>query len=252
MSEARPLASPSPRADLATALALAFASALPSLLTWLYVIALAGGRRRRPAPPGRLRGRQGGAVRLPSGSSSCCGSAAVPGRRWPRPEGRRARTRLRPGGRRRDVRAVLRLAAGFGPAGTHARPCCGRSSRISASIRGHVSWPWPRFTSRRNSLFEEYYYRWFVFGRMRAFMATAAAAVAERPRLHGSSRHCAGRLPARPVLDRRRPLSLCIAVGGGVWAWLYARTGSLYAPGSSHAIIDAAVLAIGWDLVQRG
>jgi len=44
------------------------------------------------------------------------------------------------------------------------------------------------------------------------------------------------------------PLSLAIAAGGAMWAWLYARTGALYAPWVSHAVIDLAVLAVGWDL----
>jgi membrane protease YdiL (CAAX protease family) len=45
------------------------------------------------------------------------------------------------------------------------------------------------------------------------------------------------------------PLSLGIAVGGAVWAWLYERTGSIYAPWLSHLIIDVAIFAVGYDLI---
>ena len=103
-----------------------------------------------------------------------------------------------------------------------------------------------------HSLFEEYYYRWFLFGRLRTFLPLPAAVVLSG--LAFMAHHVivlAAFLPGQ-FWTAAAPLSLCIAVGGGVWAWLYARTGSLYAPWISHAIIDAAILAIGWDLVQRG
>ena len=45
-------------------------------------------------------------------------------------------------------------------------------------------------------------------------------------------------------------LSACIAVGGAVWAWLYDRTGSLLGPWLSHMLVDAAIFAIGYDLVR--
>ncbi len=47
------------------------------------------------------------------------------------------------------------------------------------------------------------------------------------------------------------PFSLAIAFGGAVWAWLYHRTGSLLGPWLSHAIVDFAVMAIGYDLAFR-
>jgi len=45
------------------------------------------------------------------------------------------------------------------------------------------------------------------------------------------------------------PLSLCIAAGGAFWAWLYERSGSVYAPWVSHLLVDVVVLAVGYDLV---
>lgn len=48
------------------------------------------------------------------------------------------------------------------------------------------------------------------------------------------------------------PFSICIAVGGAFWAWLYDRTGSIYSPWISHLLVDLAILAIGYDLVFGG
>jgi membrane protease YdiL (CAAX protease family) len=44
--------------------------------------------------------------------------------------------------------------------------------------------------------------------------------------------------------------SVCVAVGGAVWAWLYERTESLLGPWLSHLLVDAAIFAIGYDLVR--
>ena len=45
--------------------------------------------------------------------------------------------------------------------------------------------------------------------------------------------------------------SLATAVGGAFWAWLYARSGSLYAPWLSHLLIDAGIFWVGYDLIQN-
>jgi hypothetical protein len=47
------------------------------------------------------------------------------------------------------------------------------------------------------------------------------------------------------------PFSLCIAVGGAFWAWLYERTGAIYSAWVSHGIIDAAIFGLGWVLLSR-
>ena len=104
------------------------------------------------------------------------------------------------------------------------------------------------FIAVGNSLLEEYYFRWFIFGRMRAFLPlpsaiAASALVFMAHHIILLSVYLPGHFWTLTV-----PLSLCIAVGGGIWSWLYARTGSLYAPWLSHAIIDVAIGVVGWDL----
>ena len=44
-------------------------------------------------------------------------------------------------------------------------------------------------------------------------------------------------------------LSVGIALGGAFWAWLYERTRSLYGPWLSHLLIDAALMAIGYQMM---
>jgi hypothetical protein len=45
------------------------------------------------------------------------------------------------------------------------------------------------------------------------------------------------------------PFSLCVAVGGGVWAWLYHHTGTIYANWLGHLLVDAAILVVGYAMV---
>lgn len=105
------------------------------------------------------------------------------------------------------------------------------------------------FLSVAHSLMEEYYWRWFVFGGLRKGL----------PRLPAYLLSCAAFtshhvivlwmfFPTRPW-SAVLPFSLQVAVGGAVWAWLYERTGSVYSPWLSHALVDAAILAVGYDLI---
>jgi membrane protease YdiL (CAAX protease family) len=43
--------------------------------------------------------------------------------------------------------------------------------------------------------------------------------------------------------------SLAIALGGGVWAWIYHRSDSLYGPWLSHLFVDVAIFVVGYDMV---
>ncbi len=102
-----------------------------------------------------------------------------------------------------------------------------------------------------HSFLEEYYWRWFVFGRLRTLLPFApAVAIAS---LGFMAHHVIvlwGFFPGK-VLAGVLPASLGIALGGAVWAWIYERGGSLLAPWLSHLLVDAGVFAIGWDLIQR-
>lgn len=103
------------------------------------------------------------------------------------------------------------------------------------------------FYSVFHSLLEEYYWRWFVFGHLRRSLPVTTAAVLSS--LAFMSHHIlvvgelAGAYNARTWL-----LASTVGVGGLIWAWLYHRSRSLYGPWLSHALVDAALLWIGYGL----
>jgi membrane protease YdiL (CAAX protease family) len=106
------------------------------------------------------------------------------------------------------------------------------------------------FVSIPHSFFEEYYWRWFVFGRLQrhvpvwlaitlsslAFMAHHVVVL---------SFYFPGKFWIGAV-----PFSLCVAGGGAAWAWLYYRTRNLYATWLSHLLVDLAIMVVGYDLIK--
>lgn len=103
------------------------------------------------------------------------------------------------------------------------------------------------FYSLVHSLLEEYYWRWFVFGQLRRFTGLGVAIAVSS--LGFMAHHVLvlaiyfGWLSPVTVL-----FSLAVAVGGAVWAWLFERTGTLYAPWFGHLLVDAGIFIIGYDL----
>jgi uncharacterized protein len=107
------------------------------------------------------------------------------------------------------------------------------------------------FIVAAHSLLEEYYWRWFVFRRLRDQMPFGPAALLSG--LAFMAHHVVVLHVYLPgyFWSAVVPLSLGIAVGGMVWAWLYERTGSIWSSWLSHALVDATIFVIGWNLVQR-
>jgi membrane protease YdiL (CAAX protease family) len=107
------------------------------------------------------------------------------------------------------------------------------------------------FYSVIHSLLEEYYWRWFVFGWLKRHIRLWPAVVLASLGFMGH--HVivlAVYFPGvKKFLTLVVPFALGVAIGGGVWCWLYHKTGSLYAAWISHLLIDAAVMCIGYDLV---
>ena len=102
-----------------------------------------------------------------------------------------------------------------------------------------------------HSFLEEYYWRWFVFGRLCTLMPVWAAIALSS--LGFMAHHVI--VVHAYVPDRFwtavTPASLCVAAGGAVWAWLYHKARSILAPWVSHALIDISLFVVGWDLMQR-
>lgn len=104
------------------------------------------------------------------------------------------------------------------------------------------------FYSLIHSLLEEYYWRWFVFDRLRYLTSVNAAIVVSSLGFMAHhvivlAKYFHGLSPLTVLL------SLCIAVGGAFWAWLYNRTGSLWPSWLGHAIVDAAIFWVGYQMV---
>ncbi len=106
------------------------------------------------------------------------------------------------------------------------------------------------FIAVLHSFLEEYYWRWFLFGRLRKHLSFTLAAVLSS--LAFMSHHVIVLYVYLPghFWTAVVPLSLCIAVGGFFWAWLYEHTRTIYAAWLSHLLIDAGVLVIGYDLLR--
>jgi hypothetical protein len=107
------------------------------------------------------------------------------------------------------------------------------------------------FYSVFHSLLEEYYWRWFVFGRLRRllpigraiFLASLAFAAH-----HGIvlGNYFGGFSPVTWLL------TFGVALGGAAWCEIYRRSGSLLGPWLSHAMVDAAIFAVGFAMVHHG
>jgi hypothetical protein len=105
------------------------------------------------------------------------------------------------------------------------------------------------FIAGLHSLMEEYYWRWFVFGELRRRVAVAPAIALSALAFMAHHVVVLGVYLPRHFFTAALPFSLCVALGGAMWAWLYQRTGTIYSCWVSHLIIDAAILAVGYDMV---
>ena len=129
------------------------------------------------------------------------------------------------------------------------------------------------FYSLCHSLMEEYYWRWFVFGLLRRDTLTANFGLSSG---HDSAVGMGAirfRLPfgiailisslgfmAHHVLllatyfgwtsPATYIFSLAVAIGGVAWGWLFERTGSLAGAWVSHLLVDAAIFVIGFSVIH--
>lgn len=227
---------------------LVFALALPTFLTWLYFVALAHGVQ--PNPIQQAVYVLGKVVQF-----------ALPvldgwlwDRRWPKA------ALFSPRGLGVGVLFGLAVAAGMialyhlGLKGTPLLEGTADEVRAKVNQLGIAApaafFAFAAFISLAHSGLEEYYWRWYGYGRLRDYMPTGWANVVAG--LAFMSHHVillGLYLPGRFWL-LAVPFSLCIAVGGMFWAWLYQRTGSLLGPWVSHALVDVAIFVIGWDLIR--
>jgi membrane protease YdiL (CAAX protease family) len=99
-----------------------------------------------------------------------------------------------------------------------------------------------------HSLLEEFYWRWFVFGRLRRLVPALAAGLLSSLAFMAFHLIDLGAFFPGRFLQLALPLGVCVGIGGAGWCWLYQRSGSLYGPWLCHLLIDGALLTVGYDL----
>ncbi|MCK4628056.1 MAG: CPBP family intramembrane metalloprotease [Sedimentisphaerales bacterium] len=108
-------------------------------------------------------------------------------------------------------------------------------------------WSFGVFLAVGHSLLEEYYWRWFVFGRLRKFLKSAVSAA-----LLGSLTFAAHHyvvLGCFFSLAGAVLLGTSVAMGGCLWCWMYNRQKTLIGCWLSHALIDMMIMYIGYRLI---
>ncbi len=96
-----------------------------------------------------------------------------------------------------------------------------------------------------HSFMEEYYWRWFVYDLSKRFYSRTIANVLSSV---GFAAHHVIVLAFFFGWDSPWTylISVSIAVGGVVWAWMYERDGTLWSAWVSHAIVDAGIFTLGY------
>jgi uncharacterized protein len=111
-------------------------------------------------------------------------------------------------------------------------------------------WAFGLFLAVGHSLLEEYYWRWFVFGRLRELLrgwrAHALTAVA-------FSAHHVVITTQFFSFEWGLVFGLLTGAGGWIWSWMYERQGTLTGAWVSHMLVDFAILGVGhWLLFGWG
>jgi membrane protease YdiL (CAAX protease family) len=105
------------------------------------------------------------------------------------------------------------------------------------------------FYSLFHSLMEEYYWRGFVFAELKEMIAPGAA-VALSSAAFMAHHVILLWLYFRGTWWLIPFLAAGVAVGAVFWACLYRKSESLLGPWLSHILVDAAIMAAGWDMIR--
>ena len=104
------------------------------------------------------------------------------------------------------------------------------------------------FYSVAHTFLEEYYWRWFVYRRLRSRTSKVTATIVSS--LGFMAHHV---ILMGFYTGWTSPwtyfFSGAVAVGGAYWAWLYERSETLVAPWVSHFFVDVAIFSVGWVLI---
>ena len=102
-----------------------------------------------------------------------------------------------------------------------------------------------------NSLLEEYFWRWFIFARLREVFARSVAGVAAAVVVCGLLFTAHHVVALKVYFDWPTTLvaSLGVFIGGVTWSLIYLRYKNIYAAYVSHVWADVIIFWIGWQLI---
>ena len=233
---------------------LAVAMAYPTALSWIYFIGLAHAEH-----PGTPNSAAGNPLAVAAYSIGKIVQFAFP-LAWLWGIERRRLVLAAPDRRGMMLGIACGLLVGAGVLGSYGflrdntSLLSGTADRIHVKLQEFgIGSPWPYvafaiFLSVAHSFLEEYYWRWFVFGSLRERLPVAAAiSLASLAFMAHHVVILAVFFPGR-FWSLALPLSVGVGIGGAIWAWLYERSGSIYACWLSHLLVDAAIMAVGYDL----
>jgi CAAX protease family protein len=136
------------------------------------------------------------------------------------------------------------------PAGVFDAPAVQVRNKV-AGIGIHGFWPYvimALFYCAMHSLLEEYYWRWFIFAQLRQQLPLAGAIGVSS--LGFMAHHvCVLSIYFGWFTLWTTLFSAAVAGGGVIWAWQYQKSGSLYGVWIGHALVDAVIFIIGYDLI---
>ncbi len=108
------------------------------------------------------------------------------------------------------------------------------------------------FYSLIHSGLEEYYWRWFVFGRLKNNLRPTRYAAGKAILLSSLAFALHHYLLLGTYFGYASPLAwfgtLGVAIGGAYWAWSYERFDSIWPAWVSHGVIDAAIFLVGFSV----
>jgi membrane protease YdiL (CAAX protease family) len=109
-------------------------------------------------------------------------------------------------------------------------------------------WTFAVLLSVVHSLLEEYYWRWFVYGRLRHLVPDLAAHA-----LAGAAFSLHHIVVVSQYFSWGWGLVLggMTGVGGMIWSWMYRRQGTVAGAWISHMIVDFGLLSLGYWVLTR-
>ncbi|MFQ5720239.1 MAG: type II CAAX prenyl endopeptidase Rce1 family protein, partial [Acidobacteriota bacterium] len=108
------------------------------------------------------------------------------------------------------------------------------------------------FLSGLHSLLEEYYWRWFVFGRLQRRLGRVSSVALSSLAFTAHHVIVLHAFAGPDHVTATACLSAAVAAAGALWALLYVRYATLAPSWLSHLLVDVAIMAIGYDLVFGG